>query len=67
MECDIARRGNPVGGGVWRDLPGVVFPERQQLGALVSNPLSVRYVGFVCSFNALPLDPAPLEVEGTAA
>ena len=28
LECNIARRGNPAGRGVRRNLPGVVFPER---------------------------------------
>ena len=67
MECDVARRGNPAGRGVWCDLPGVVFPERQQLGTVGSDPLSVRYAGLVCGFDPLPLDETPLEVEGAVA
>ena len=55
MECDVARRGNPVGRGVRCDLPGVVFPERQQLGTVGSDSLSVRYVGLVCGVDPLPL------------
>ena len=67
MECRVAWRGHSVGGGVWHHLPGVVFPERQQLGTVGSDPLPVWYAGVVCGLDAISLHPAPLEVEGASA
>ena len=67
MECRVAWRGHSVGGGVWHHLPGVVFPERQQLGTVGSDSLSVRYVGLVCGVDPLPLDETSFEVEGAVA
>ena len=67
MECCVAWRGYSVGCRVRHHLLGLVFPGRQQLGEGRGYPLSLRYAGFVCGFNALSLDEAPLEMEGTAS
>ena len=49
------------GGGI---LMGVVFGI---MGAVGRDPLPLRYVGLVRGLDAIPLDEAPLEVEGTSA
>ena len=66
MECLVAWRGYPAGRGVWRHLPRVVLPGRQQLGEGRGDPLPLRDAGVVCGLDALPLDETPLEVEGTS-
>ena len=66
MECRVARWRHPAGGGDRHHLPGVGVPQRQQLGEVGSDPLPLRHARLVCGLDTLPLDQAPLEVEGEA-
>ena len=67
MECGVSRWGNPAGRGIRRDLPGLVFPERQRLGTVGGDPLPVWHAWLVCGIDALPFDETPLEMEGAVA
>ena len=67
MECCVAWRGYPDRCRVRHHLPGMVFSDRQQLGAGRGDSLSLRYVGLVCSLDVIPLNEAPFEMEGAFA